>query len=169
MTERQNDPEVCLRAPGPRDGARIWQLVADCPPLDRNSMYFNLIQCDHFAQTCILAEQGDKLLGWVSGHVPPSRPGTLFVWQVAVDAEARGMGLGRQMLAQLVERTGARRIETTITKDNDASWGLFRGFAGAREAELRSTPHFTRDVHFDGAHATEHLVRIELDAARKAA
>ena len=38
-----------LRLPQAEDGAAIWDLVQSCKPLDENSMYCNMIQCDHFA------------------------------------------------------------------------------------------------------------------------
>lgn len=162
-----------LRKPGADDGADIWDLVRACAPLDENSMYCNLLQCDHFRDTCVLAEIDGRTLGWISAYIPPSDPGTIFVWQVAVHADARGHGLGKRMLAALLDRPECRdvaRMRTTITRDNAASWALFRGFARSRGARLHDAPHFERDDHFDGRHATEHMVTIDLEeAARQAA
>ena len=165
---------VRLRSPEASDGTAVQALIARCAPLDQNSLYMNLIQCDHFAETCVLAECDGEVLGWISAHVPPGRSDTIFVWQVAVDARARGMGLGRRMLAALLDRPACarvRRLETTITRDNDGSWALFRSFARRLGGDLTHAPHFEREAHFGGAHATEHLVTIALDAAadRKAA
>lgn len=165
---------VRLRSPVKTDGTDVQALIARCAPLDQNSLYMNLVQCDHFADTCVLAERGDEVLGWVSGHVPPGREDTIFVWQVAVDARARGMGLGRHMLGALLERplcAGVTRLETTITRDNDGSWALFRSFARRLGGDLTHRPHYEREAHFGGAHDTEHLVTIALEAAaeRKAA
>ena len=39
-----------LRVPTAEDGSAIWELVRSCKPLDENSMYCNLLQCDHFAE-----------------------------------------------------------------------------------------------------------------------
>ena len=39
----------------------VTALIAACPPLDRNSRYFNLIQCTHFADNCIIAERGGRM------------------------------------------------------------------------------------------------------------
>jgi L-2,4-diaminobutyric acid acetyltransferase len=156
---------VALRRPRKEDGSEVWKLVAACPPLDRNSMYMNLVQCDHFAQTCILAERDGALLGWISGHIPPDQPDTLFVWQVAVHSEARGLGLGKRMLKALLRRpvcADVTRLETTITRSNAASWGLFRSFARDLGGALSDAPHYEREAHLDGQHATEHLVTIRL-------
>jgi len=158
-----------LRKPTKLDGAAVCQLVSDCPPLDQNSMYMNLVQCDHFAETCILAEKGDKVLGWISGHIPPTAPDTIFVWQVAVHADARGLGLGKRMLNALLQRPACAQVtklETTITRSNGASWGLFRSFARDRGGVLSDAPHYERDAHLNGEHATEHLVTIDLPRKR---
>lgn len=154
-----------LRKPTKEDGSDVWKLVAECPPLDRNSMYMNLVQCDHFAETCVLAERAGRVLGWISGHLPPERADSLFVWQVAVHQDARGLGLGKRMLKALLNRpacASVQRLETTITRDNQASWGLFRSFARDMGGALSDLPHFDRDAHLDGRHATEHLVTISL-------
>lgn len=158
-----------LRKPTKVDGASVWQLVAECAPLDQNSMYMNLVQCDHFAETCILAERGGEVLGWISGHIPPETPDTIFVWQVAVHADARGLGLGKRMLRALLQRpacANVTKLETTITRSNDASWGLFRSFARDRGASLSEAPHYERDAHLNGEHATEHLISIDLPRKR---
>ncbi|MDK3074590.1 diaminobutyrate acetyltransferase [Sedimentitalea sp. JM2-8] len=165
-------PEFDLRRPGPEDGAAIWELVRDCKPLDENSMYCNLIQCDHFRDTCVLAGSRGEAVGWVSAYFLPDDPTTLFVWQVAVSAAARGTGLGVRMIEHLLGRAECRGIEqlqTTITSDNDASWGMFRKLARARGGALSHTAHFTRDGHFDGRHATEHMVTIDLPERLKKA
>ncbi|HBM58729.1 diaminobutyrate acetyltransferase [Salipiger marinus] len=156
-----------LRKPESTDGAAIWELIKDCKPLDENSMYCNLIQADHFADTCVLAELNGEVVGWISGHMIPGE-NALFVWQVAVSAKARGLGLGKTMLFELLNRKetdGAVAIKTTITRDNDASWGLFRSFARAVGGELSDAPHFEKSAHFDGQHDTEHMVTIALPRA----
>jgi len=164
---------IGLRQPRSEDGAAVWALVRDCPPLDTNSIYCNLLQCDHFADTCIVAERAGEVVGWVSGYIPPSTPDTLFIWQVAVSEAARGAGLGRRMLTSLLNRracAGVSRLQTTITHDNAASWALFTSFAARTGGKLTSAPHFERRAHFDDRHATEHMVTIDLgERLRKAA
>ena len=163
-TSKPRTPSPRLRRPTPADGAAIWELVRRCDPLDENSMYCNLVQADHFRDTCVVAEMDGELLGWVSGHMIPDQ-NALFVWQVAVAPDARGMGLGRAMLTHLIERDACKpadTLKTTITRDNKASWALFRRLARSFGGELEDRPHYTRDVHFDGRHDTEHMVTITL-------
>lgn len=162
-----------LRKPTAADGAEIWELVRNCPPLDQNSMYCNLVQCDHFRDTCVVGEIEGKIAGWVSGYVIPHDPETVFVWQVAVSEAARGTGLASLMLRELVQRDackGVRRMQTTITSGNDASWTLFRRFADWQRTKLDIQPYYTQSLHFRGRHETENLVSIKLlEQAKRAA
>lgn len=153
-----------LRKPAAEDGADIWELVRSCQPLDENSMYCNLIQCDHFRDTCVVAELGGDVVGWVSAYVLPDDPDALFVWQVAVSQKARGTGLGSRMLAHLTQRdvcADVERMQTTITNDNAPSWALFRRFADDKGAELDSQPHYSKALHFRDRHSTENMVTIQ--------
>lgn len=165
---RLRGAKITFRKPSPMDGAAIWRLIKRSRPLDQNSMYCNLIQCDHFADTCVLAEIDGEVAGWISAHIPPGEDDTLFVWQVAVAREARGCGLARRMLESLLEReecAGVEALKTTITRDNEASWALFTRFADRIGAPIDDEPHFISDEHFDGEHATEHMVTIAVGEA----
>lgn len=156
--------QLTLRKPEPTDGSAVWELVRECKPLDENSMYCNLVQAEHFRDTCVVAELDGDIVGWISGHMIPNED-ALFVWQVAVSPKARGLGLGRKMLTHLANRdecADAERLNTTITRDNDASWALFRSLARSLGGRLTDNPHYTCDDHFDGRHATEHMVTITL-------
>lgn len=152
-----------IRRPLPEDGAAVSALIRACPPLDNNSAYCNLLQCTHFAETCALAERDGEIIGWVSGYRPPEAPDELFIWQVAVHASARGLGLGQSLLETLLLRPAEREVatlSTTITPENAASWALFRSFAQTHHAVMRQRPLFERDNHFNGEHETEFLVSI---------
>ena len=154
---------IKLRKPVSTDGYRLHRLIAQCPPLDPNSIYCNLLQCTHFADTGVAAELDGELVGFISAHIPPPSPEAVFVWQVAVHGKARGTGLGKRMLKTIVERSVCRDVrflETTITEDNEASWGLFMSFARDMEAPTQHAILFDRDEHFGGYHDSEILLRI---------
>ncbi len=154
-----------IRRPSAADGPEIWNLVRACKPLDENSMYCNLLQSDHFADTCSLAELSQQTVGWVSAYVMPNAPDTLFVWQVAVTEAARGRGLGKMMLQSILQRSqcdAVTRLQTTITADNEASWALFRRFAKFQDSQLEIQPYYTQALHFQQRHKTENLVTITL-------
>ena len=164
MTEAATREDgLALRAPTPEDGADVWELIRDSGPLDENSLYCNLVQCEYFADTCVIAELDGVIVGWISAFIPPDAPDTLFVWQVAVGEAARGRGVAKKMLNELFGRpvcADVTQLKTTITADNDASWALFNSFAENMDAELEHEPHYKEDAHFGGKHATEYMVTI---------
>jgi L-2,4-diaminobutyric acid acetyltransferase len=95
---------IKLRKPVAEDGAAVWELIRNCRPLDENSMYCNMLQCDHFRDTCVIAESGGRVVGWISGYLVPGDDSALFVWQVAVSDHARGAGLAGRMLQAILSR-----------------------------------------------------------------
>jgi L-2,4-diaminobutyric acid acetyltransferase len=110
-----------------------------------------------------MAEKNGTLLGFISGYAIPERPDTLFIWQVAVAAQARGLGLASRMLAHILARphcTDITYLETTITQDNHASWALFNRLTSTLSAKLQSSAWMDKDTHFTGQHDSEALVRI---------
>lgn len=154
---------VRIAKPAAEDAAEVNALIAACPPLDRNSLYANLIQCTHFAETCAVARAGSKMVGWISGHRPPGRRETFFLWQVAVHPDARGTGLARRMLAEILarpEQSGTSRLETSITRANEASWALFQSVSDWLGAPMREELWFDRTRHFAGQHDSEFLLTI---------
>ncbi|WP_366935614.1 GNAT family N-acetyltransferase, partial [uncultured Microbulbifer sp.] len=88
---------------------------------------------------------------------------TLFIWQVAVAEQGRGLGLAGRMLREILARPACaevRYLETTITPDNAASWALFRSLARKLDANCVDTVMFDRERHFKGRHDSEMLLRI---------
>lgn len=155
--------------PSKDDGWAVAKLISDCPPLDTNSVYCNLLQCHHFSSTSVAVRLTDELnkpgelVGFISGYRVPDKPETLFIWQVAVSEKARGRGVAAKMIDHILDREACqsvRSIETTITEANKASWALFGRVAKSYNASLSSEALFTQDKHFSGQHDTEMLVTI---------
>ena len=155
-----SDFVIDLRPPRLADGADLWRLTRDTGVLDLNSSYQYLLWCRDFAATSVVGFADDgRLMGFITGFLRPDEPTTLMVWQVAVDAAARGRGLASRMLDYLVETTGVEHLETTVTDDNAASKAMFASLAQRHEAEHTVTPLFTPELYPDG-HETEYLHRI---------
>lgn len=155
--------DVDFRLPTAEDGASVYQLINHCPPLDTNSMYCNLLQCTHFSNTSVAAVHQGELLGFTSGYLIPARPGTLFIWQVAVAEKARGQGLSARMLRSILSRSQCCQVtylETTITESNKASWALFEGLADKLITQVNTSVMFDKETHFKGQHDSETLLRI---------
>lgn len=155
--------KVIFKQPTLEDGMAVFRLIQSCPPLDTNSSYCNLLQASHFADTSIAAEIDGELVGFISGYILPARPNTLFVWQVAVAEQARGLGLASRMLQGILGRSQCKDVsylETTITEDNLASWALFKNLAKKISADFQSSEWMDKTTHFDDQHDSEALVRI---------
>lgn len=149
--------------PSAISGVAVNDLIAHSPPLDTNSVYCNLLQCTHFADTCICAEDDGELVGFISGYLIPTRTDTLFIWQVAIDVSMRNQGLATTMLQELLKRPVCQEVsflETTITPSNHVSWGLFNSLARRLEAQTNVIVAYDKDAHFCGRHETEQLLRI---------
>ncbi len=151
------------RQPVAEDGVAVHRLIERCTPLDPNSLYCNLLQTTHFAETSVLAERDGELAAFLSGYVKPGEPEVLFVWQIAVAEKWRGQGLAQCMLKTLLQRPKLRAIqflETSITPSNQASAKLFRRFAAEHQAALTTSVLFSKAAHFAGTHDDEVLFRI---------
>ncbi len=155
--------ELELRHARATDGFQLNQLVAASPPLDTNSVYCNLLQCQHFADTSVAAVLNGELVGFISGYTLPNDPEALFIWQVVVSQKFRGQGLAKRMLNWLVAQPsteGAYHLITSITPDNQASWSLFEGLARTWQAQVSKDMLFERERHFANQHDDEYLLRV---------
>ncbi|ALM52605.1 diaminobutyrate acetyltransferase [Halomonas huangheensis] len=152
-----------IRKPNPDDGWGIYELVKACPPLDVNSAYAYLLLATQFRDSCAVATNEDgEIVGFVSGYVKANAPDTYFLWQVAVGDKARGTGLARRLVEAVMTRpelAEVHHLETTITPDNQASWGLFRRLAERWQVPLNSREYFSTE-QLGGEHDPENLVRI---------
>lgn len=160
MLELEN---IVFRPPTLEDGMDVFTLVRNCAPLDENSSYCNLLQSSHFASTSVACVADGELVGFISGYVIPDRPDTLFIWQVAVAEQARGMGLASRMLSHILARPNCvtiAHLETTITQDNAASWALFKRLAITLNGPFNSSAWMDKDIHFKGQHDSEALIHI---------
>jgi L-2,4-diaminobutyric acid acetyltransferase len=152
-----------IRSPCADDARSVFALIRACPPLDPNSLYCNLLQCTHFSGTCLLAEHDGKIEGWVSGYRPPDDQDALFIWQVAVDEAARGVGLGTALLdaaLRLPATADATRLITSVTPSNAASRQMFARLALLHGAKLTTRPWLDGARHFGGGHESEDLITI---------
>lgn len=152
-----------FRIPGQADGAAVWRLVSDSGTLEANSCYAYLLLCTHFAETCLVAEVNGELVGFVAAYRPPTRPDAIFVWQIGVRSSARGAGLGKRLLKELLALPAcrdARYLEATVAPSNEASQRLFRGAARDLDTTCEVGPGFLATDFAPTAHEAEELFHI---------
>lgn len=163
------DPDTCdiiTRKPEASDGFAIHQLIADSPPLDLNSIYSYYLLSDHFRDSCVVAECQGQLAGFLSAYFIPSRPQTLFVWQVVVASNQRGRGVASRMLDALlaqIDMSGLQAIEGTVNPSNLASRALFERLARKWGSQLQEQTFLEAGAFGpEGEHESEILLRIPL-------
>lgn len=109
---------VTFRKRTDNHAADVWNLIALCPQLDRNSLYCELLLCPDFADTCVLVERAGEVVGWMSACRWPSDPSTVFIWQIAVHRKLRNIRLGKDLIRSALNRPpceGVTHIKCTVT------------------------------------------------------
>lgn len=110
----------------------MFQIVEDSGVLDVNSPYSYLMWGKYYRDTSCLAVLDQKVIGFVTGFIQPETPDTIFVWQVAIDLNYRGYGLGTKLLEALLLQVKDKNIaflEATVTPSNIPSSKLFHKIA----------------------------------------
>jgi L-2,4-diaminobutyric acid acetyltransferase len=150
---------ITTAPPSAADGPALHALAAGTGVLDVNTRYAYALWGRDFASTSVVARLDGRPVGFVTGYRRPGEPEVLFVWQVAVDAAARGRGVAGRMLDDLAGRVRPAHLETTITADNAASIALFTAFARRHGATVDRTALFG-SAELGADHEPEHLYRI---------
>ena len=153
-------PSIHFRHPQLADGLALYKLVKACPPLDLNSSYLYFLQASHFSETCLIAEQNDEIVGFVSGYCRPDAQQNLFIWQVAVASKARGQGLGKQLVSQLIaaqikDEQPLSSVSCTISPSNLASQGLFKSLAEQHRLLITCEPFIEAEQFGAQGHEAE--------------
>ncbi len=152
-----------FREPNKEDGANIWELVKSTQTLDLNSAYSYLMLCELFSDTCVIAEDEDQVIGFVSAFRQPQSPNTIFVWQVAVHESYRGKGIAKKLLKELLSRQSCENVhymESTVSPSNLPSQSLFKGLANHLKCPCEVSECFTEDLFPESGHEAEQTYRI---------
>lgn len=165
-TQNGSGETIEIRTPTVEDGAGMWALAKGTGVLDLNTPYAYILWARDFAPTSVVSLVDGQLAGFISGYIRPDAPQTLFIWQVGVDSAFRGRGLAKKMLFDVVARSGASRLETTITADNEASIALFTALARHHGTEITRRDLFGTDLFPPASasgeeHAAEDLYTVE--------
>ncbi|MFZ0485525.1 MAG: diaminobutyrate acetyltransferase [Arenicellales bacterium] len=160
---KQSRPrDVVYRPATPADGREMWRFVRDAGVLELNQSYAYVLMCQHFGNTCLVAETEVKMVGFVLAYIPPRQPDTVFVWQIGVAREVRGRGVGLHLLRHLLALDGCRNVrylEASVTPSNKPSQSLFRAFARKWGVSCRKLPFFPSEF-FPEPHEPEYLYRV---------
>jgi len=110
----------------------------------------------HFTGTSWIAEDDDRIVGFIVGFVSPDRPHEAYVHMVGTSPNHRGVGLGRMLYERFFEDMrgrGVRRVGAVTWPGNRTSVAFHRamGFvpAEAGTQNLYGTPAYP-DYDADG-------------------
>lgn len=154
--------KITFEKPTVDDGKAMWNLAKNST-LDLNSTYKYLLMSKYFQDTCLVAKEGDRLIGFVTAFIPPIKDDTLFVWQIGVDSEFQGQGIASKLLSELFFQNNLEQIhylEATVTPTNIASKSLFLRFAKKQNTSCEVSECFSEELFPGTNHETEYLYRI---------
>lgn len=161
--ENSDSGTINIRRTHAGDGKNIWQLVKDVGVLDLNSAYCYLVLCDHFRETCAVAEMEGEVVGFVTAYLLPEDETTLFIWQIGIASAARGRGVAKKLILELLARKSCRnvtQISATISPSNKASLALFNSLANHLQAGFNAQDYYDRSLFPDNGHEQEDLITV---------
>lgn len=163
-TKGENDQSWIFRTPTTKDGLKVNSLVAQTDALDNNSTDCNFLQATHFKDTAVVALYKGRLAGFVSAYLNLASSTRCLYGRSLLIAIFKDKA-SQKMIRSLLERKShqaAKAIETIITKNNRASWSLFRGIEKEIGEKGSVSLFLDHDTHFEGQHESEHLYRFLL-------
>ena len=153
--------EFTIRKITIEDIKEIYKLLIDNRPyVGLNSRYTYFLLAKDFSDTCIVALDGDKVIAFSSGYLPPKRPDTFFNWEIVVQKDYRGKGLQKTLLLKQIKMTGAKYFEGTINPSNKVSKKNFFEIARLLKTECKTHILFTEEDFENDGHEKEILCRI---------
>lgn len=164
--EADENKTILIRHARPEDGQKIWYLIKSIRVLDLNSVYCYLLLCQHFRNTCLIAESNGEIAGFITAYKVPDNETTLFIWQIGIAERARKQGLAKRLIAELLDSDFCKninQIQATVSPSNSASLGLFRSLARDLNTTLTQKDYF--DVMLfppDQQHEKEMLLTVGL-------
>ncbi|MFH1834038.1 MAG: GNAT family N-acetyltransferase [bacterium] len=119
--------------------------------------------CYHFPDTCVVAEEGGKVVGFLAAYRSPLAADAVFVWQLCVGWESRDAEIASLMLTDLLNRDvnhGVRYLEATISPSESAQQVAIRGLARRFGAVCEERHLFMPHLFAEEDHREECLYRV---------
>lgn len=139
----------------------VFNLVLDSKVLDVNSEYLYLLQTIHFPDTCSVALDNEKVVGFVSGYIIPNEKNKLFIWQVAVDSNYRGQNIALKLIDFIIKNNenSIEFVNTTVSPSNNSSIRVFQKLANSYNCPINHIDCFKAN-DFINSHEDEVLYEI---------
>ena len=157
----QHQQAVLIRHARPEDGQKIWRLIREIGVLDLNSVYCYLLLSQHFSKTCLVAENGNTLAGFITAYKVPDNETTLFIWQIGIAVNARHMGMAKKLIMELLQSNyceNINQIQATVSPSNNASLSLFKSVARDLNTTLTQKDYFDAALFPVGQHHEKEML-----------
>lgn len=124
---------VIFRNVKEKDIPEIAKIIKNGRPyLGLNGNYTYWMLATLYPEYCFVAETKEKeVIGFVTA-LPVLKKESVFVWQLGVAAEARGQGIGFQLIERVRDYAITQELKgmiTSISPKNQASLGTFQKIA----------------------------------------
>lgn len=137
----------------------IRKLLAICEPyVLPYSNYVYWILENYYSSSCFVATINDEIIGFISA-MPSIEKEIIFVWQISINSNFRGMGIGKQLLDKVVDsaqKFKMNAIQFSIDSNNAASKRLFMNLADRLESPINQVGTYKDDKY------EENLYQIKL-------
>lgn len=90
----------------PEDCGAILDVASNWWGSNYSSDMFSKWYIQHFCDTCLLAEEDEKMIGFIMGFLSQSNPDEAYIRIIMVDPNFRGKGIGRELYERFFERVG---------------------------------------------------------------
>jgi L-2,4-diaminobutyric acid acetyltransferase len=161
MMSENESLNLCIRNVKLEDVKEVYKLlVANKPYVGLNSRYTYFLLAKDFSDTCIVAEDNGRIIGFSSGYVPPSRPDTFFNWETVVHRDYRGHKLQKRMLLHQIKMSNAKYFEGTVNPSNTISNRNFCELAELLNTKCEKRTLFSEEDFENDGHEAEVLYRI---------
>ena len=117
----------------PEDCKAILGVASNWWGSNYSSDMFSKWYIQHFRDTCLLAEENGKMIGFIMGFLSQSNSKEAYIRIVMVDSELRGKGVGRALYNEFFKCVGVRgrnvvRCVTAPRKKDSIAFHTRMGF-----------------------------------------
>jgi L-2,4-diaminobutyric acid acetyltransferase len=161
MPKTKGNLKLRIRNVAVEDIKEVYKLlVANRPYVGLNSRYTYFLLAKDFSDTCVVAEDGNKIIAFSSGYIPPDRQDTFFSWEVVVNKDYRGNGLQKCMLLHQIRITNVKYFECTVNPSNEVSKRNFLELAELLDTKCEVNILFGEEDFENDGHEAEILYRV---------
>ena len=143
------------------DIKQVYRLLsANRPYVGLNSRYTYLLLARDFSDTCLVAEDNERIIAFSSGYISPSKQDTFFNWEIVVDEKYRGNGLQKKLLLNQINRENIKYLEATVNPSNEAAKRNYRELTRLLKTVCHESVLFCEEDFENDSHEAEVLYRI---------